>query len=235
MSNNEKIKIKPGTLLYPLPAVMVTAGNAEKNNIITIAWTGIINSDPAILYISVRKSRYSHAMISENGEFVINLTTEKLARATDFAGVRSGRNIDKAGELGLTLIPGVTNDTPMIAESPINLECKVLEVREYPTHDMCIAEVVDAHISAEFVDENGSYDFGRMNLIAFNHGGYYGLDDQDMGRFGFSVMKEKTKRRKEKEARGIRRQQSRSRRGSSKKHNNAIKATSDINKRKNYK
>ena len=119
MSNNEKIKIKPGTLLYPLPAVMVTAGNAEKNNIITIAWTGIINSDPAILYISVRKSRYSHAMISENGEFVINLTTEKLARATDFAGVRSGRNIDKAGELGLTLIPGVTNDTPMIAESMI--------------------------------------------------------------------------------------------------------------------
>ena len=133
------------------------------------------------------------------------------------------------------MIPGVTNDTPMIAESPINLECKVLEVREYPTHDMFIAEVVDAHISAEFVDENGSYDFGRMNLIAFNHGGYYGLDDQDMGRFGFSVMKEKTKRRKEKEARGIRRQQSRSRRGSSKKHNNAIKATSDINKRKNYK
>ena len=129
MSNNEKIKIKPGTLLYPLPAVMVTAGNSEKNNIITIAWTGIINSDPAILYISVRKSRYSHAMISENGEFVINLTTEKLARATDFAGVRSGRNIDKAGELGLTLIPGVTNDTPMIAESPINLECKVLSMR----------------------------------------------------------------------------------------------------------
>lgn len=235
MSNNEKIKIKPGTLLYPLPAVMVTVGNAENNNIITIAWTGIINSDPAILYISVRKSRYSHAMISENGEFVINLTTEKLARATDFAGVRSGRNIDKAGELGLTLIPGVTNDTPMIAESPINLECKVLEVREYPTHDMFIAEVVDAHISAEFVDENGSYDFGRMNLIAFNHGGYYGLDDQDMGRIGFSVMKEKTKRRKEKEARGARRQQSRNRRGSSKKHNNAIKASSDINKRKNYK
>lgn len=235
MSNNEKIKIKPGTLLYPLPAVMVTAGNAEKKNIITIAWTGIINSDPAILYISVRKSRYSHAMISENGEFVINLTTEKLARATDFAGVRSGRNIDKAGELGLTLIPGVTNDTPMIAESPINLECKVLEVREYPTHDMFIAEVVDAHISAEFVDENGSYDFGRMNLIAFNHGGYYGLDDQDMGRFGFSVMKEKTKRRKEKEARGARRQQSRSCRGSSKKRNNGIKATSNINKRKNYK
>ena len=232
MSNNEKIKIKPGTLLYPLPAVMVTAGKADKNNIITIAWTGIINSDPAILYISVRKSRYSHAMISE---FVINLTTEKLARATDFAGVRSGRNIDKAGELGLTLIPGVTNDTPMIAESPINLECKVLEVREYPTHDMFIAEVVDAHISAEFVDENGSYDFGRMNLIAFNHGGYYGLDDEDMGRFGFSVMKEKTKRRKEKEARGAKRQQSRGRRGSIKKRNDGIKATSNINKRKNYK
>ncbi|ASS38447.1 flavin reductase family protein [Mogibacterium pumilum] len=206
MSNNEKIKIKPGTLLYPLPAVMVTAGTIEKNNIITIAWTGIINTDPAILYISVKKSRYSHALISEAGEFVINLTTEKLARATDFAGVRSGKNFDKVKELGLTLIPGETNDTPMIAESPINLECKVMEVHEYPTHDMFIAEVVDAHISAEFVNENGSYDFGRMNLLAYNHGGYYGLDDEDMGRFGFSVMKEKTKCRKEKEERRARRQ-----------------------------
>lgn len=206
MSNNEKIKIKPGTLLYPLPVVMVTAGTIEKNNIITIAWTGIINTDPAILYISVKKSRYSHALISEAGEFVINLTTEKLARATDFAGVRSGKNFDKVKELGLTLIPGETNDTPMIAESPINLECKVMEVREYPTHDMFIAEVMDAHISAEFANENGSYDFGRMNLLAYNHGGYYGLDDADMGRFGFSVMKEKTKCRKEKEERRARRQ-----------------------------
>ena len=232
--NNEKIKIKPSTLLYPLPAVMVTAGTIENSNIITIAWTGIINTDPAILYISVRKSRHSHAMISEAGEFVINLTTETLARATDFSGVRSGRDFDKAKEMGLTLIPGETTDTPMIAESPINLECKMMEVREYPTHDMFIAEVVDAHISAEFVNENGSYDFGRMNLLAYNHGGYYGLDDEDMGRFGFSVMKEKTKRRKEKEERGARRQQSRKYRNPSKKQSKGRKAIGTSKKPEKY-
>lgn len=173
-------------------------------------------------------------MISEAGEFVINLTTEALARATDFSGVRSGRDFDKAKEMELTLIPGETTNTPMIAESPINLECKVMEVREYPTHDMFIAEVVDAHISAEFVNENGSYDFGRMNLLTYNHGGYYGLDDEDMGRFGFSVMKEKTKRRKEKEARGARRQQSRKYRNPSKKQSKGRKATGTSKKPEKY-
>ena len=198
--NNEKIKIKPGTLLYPLPAVMVTSGTVENSNIITIAWTGIINTDPAILYISVRKSRHSHAMISEAGEFVINLTTEALARATDFSGVRSGRDFDKAKEMELTLIPGETTNTPMIAESPINLECKVMEVREYPTHDMFIAEIVAVHADEELFDDDGRIRLDLAGMVAFNHGEYFGIKRKPIGRFGFSVMKKSTKKRINREA-----------------------------------
>lgn len=212
MKKYEKVSIKPGTLLSPLPAVMVTVGTLEESNVITIGWTGIINTDPPILYISVRKSRHSHEMLKQKREFVINLTNRKLVKATDFAGVKSGRDIDKIAELSLTLLPSEKVDAPLIAESPVNLECQVLEIKEFPTHDMFIAEVVNVQIDREFIDEKGFYDFGAMNLAAYSHGGYYGLNHEDMGRFGFSIMKPKTKKRKEKEARGIKRQAARRKR-----------------------
>lgn len=209
MKKIDKATVKPGTLLYPLPVVMVTVGSMDKNNVITIGWTGIINTEPPILYISVRKSRYSYDILTEKREFVINLTNEKLLKATDFAGVKSGREIDKVEKLGLTLMSADIVSAPMIAESPVNLECKVMEIREFKTHDMFIAEVVSVHISKEFIGENGFYDFGKMNLISYNHGGYYGLDNNDIGRFGFSIMKPKTKKRKEKEKLGAKRRAAR--------------------------
>ena len=190
-----KIEMKPGTMLNPVPAVMVTCGNGEQANIITIAWTGIINSDPPITYVSVRKSRHSHKLISENGEFVINLTTEELAKATDYCGVKSGRDVNKAAETGLTFEPASAVSCPMIKESPVNLECKVMEVREYPTHDMVIAEIVKVHADEELYDDNNRTRLDKAGMLVYNHGEYFGLKRQPLGRFGFSIMKEKTKKR----------------------------------------
>ena len=141
----------------PLPAVMVSCGDMENSNILTIAWTGIINSHPPITYVSVRKERFSHRIISETGEFVINLTTDDLAGAMDFCGVKSGRDTDKFRHLGLTREQGDVVAAPLIAESPVNLECRVIEVKEFPTHDMFIAEIVSVHIDERFVDENGAF------------------------------------------------------------------------------
>ena len=182
-----KIEMKPGTMLNPVPAVMVTCGNGEQANIITIAWTGIINSDPPITYVSVRKSRHSHKLISENGEFVINLTTEELAKATDYCGVKSGRDVNKAAETGLTFEPASAVSCPMIKESPVNLECKVMEVREYPTHDMFIAEIVKVHADEELYDDNNRIRLDKAGMLVYNHGEYFGLKRQPLGRFGFSI------------------------------------------------
>ena len=190
-----KIRMKPGTMLNPVPAVMVTCGTAEKANIVTIAWTGIINSDPPITYISVRKSRYSHDLIAENGEFVINLTTERLARATDFCGVRSGRDVNKAKETGLTLLPAHSVSCPVIAEAPVSLECRVLEVKEYPTHDMFIAQIIDVCAEEGLFDESGRLCLEQAGMLAYSHGEYFGLKREPLGRFGFSVMKPKTRKR----------------------------------------
>lgn len=190
-----KKSFKPGTLLSPVPAVMVSCGDGEEKNIITIGWTGIINSDPPITYISVRKSRYSHHIIEKTGEFVVNLTTEKLAFAADYCGVKSGRDVDKFKEMRLTPESADIVKCPMIAQSPVNLECRVIEVKSYPTHDMFIAEIVAMHADDEIVDEKGKIDMSAAGLIAYVHGEYFGLKKAPLGRFGYSVMKPKTKKR----------------------------------------
>lgn len=196
-----KIKSKPGPMLAPVPSVMVSCGDMQASNIITIAWTGIINSDPPMTYVSVKKSRYSHDIIEENGEFVINLVTADLADKMDFCGVRSGRDIDKFEKLGLTREAGDKVGAPLIAESPVNIECRVKDIVRMPSHDMFIAEIVAAHIDGRFVDEKGAYDFGSMDLVAFSHGKYYRLMPEELGFFGYSIMKPKTARRRAKEKR----------------------------------
>lgn len=191
-----KIRSKPGPMTAPLPAVMVSCGDMENSNIITVAWTGIINSHPPMTYISVRPGRLSHGIISRHGEFVINLTTADLARAMDLCGVRSGRDTDKFSQLHLTREEAVTVSAPMIAESPVNIECKVTEVRRYPSHDMFIAEITMVHIDEKYVDEKGAYDYAAMDLVAFSHGRYYRLDPEEIGFFGYSVMKPKTAKKR---------------------------------------
>lgn len=190
-----KREMKPGTMLNPVPAVMVTCGSGEEANIITIAWTGIINSNPPITYVSVRKSRHSHKLISESGEFVINLTTEELAKATDYCGVKSGRDVNKIKDTGLTFEPAKEVSCPMITESPVNLECKVIEVKEYPTHDMFIAEIVRVHADEALYDKTDRIRLDRAGLLAYSHGEYFGLKKQPIGKFGYSIMKAKTKKR----------------------------------------
>ena len=187
---------KPGPLPAPLPAVMVSCGDMENSNIITIAWTGIINSHPPMTYISVMPRRQSHSIISEKREFVINLTTSELAKAMDFCGVRSGRDVDKFDHLGLTREAGDIVSAPMIAESPVNIECKVTDIKEFPSHDMFIAEIVAVHVDEKYVDENGAYDYGSMDLVSFSHGKYYRLRREETGFFGYSVMKPKTAKKR---------------------------------------
>ncbi|MBR5230212.1 MAG: flavin reductase family protein [Firmicutes bacterium] len=174
---------------------MVSCGEGEEKNIITIGWTGIVNSDPPMTYVSVRPSRYSHDIIEKNGEFVINMTTEKLAFAADYCGVKSGRDVDKFKEMNLTPVYGEVVKCPMIGESPVNLECKVVDIKRLGTHDMYIAEIVALHANEEIVDEKGKIDIASTGLIAYVHGEYFGLKKGALGRFGFSVMKAKTKKR----------------------------------------
>ena len=181
---------KPGNMLYPLPAVMVSA--AAKNgeaNIITVAWTGTICSDPAMLYISVRPERYTYHMIKETGEFVVNLTTEKLARAADWCGVKSGRDVDKWKEMGLT--KGKAEElayAPVIKESPVNIECRVTEVNELGSHHMFIAEVAAVLADEKYMSGTGKFELNRTGLLAYSHGEYMTLG-RKLGRFGWSVKK----------------------------------------------
>lgn len=195
-----KVSLKPGTMLNPLPAVMVSCSDGKVDNVLTIAWTGIINSDPPITYVSVRKSRHSHKLIEESGEFVINLVNEDLARSADYCGVRSGRNEDKFAKCNLTKSPADHVKAPLIEESPVNLECKVIEVKEYPSHDMFIAEIVAVHANEELFDEDNKIRLDLANMVAFNHGEYFGIKRKPLGRFGFSVMKKSTKKRLNREA-----------------------------------
>jgi len=189
---------KPGTMVYPVPAVMVSCGNTEENyNIITIAWTGTICSDPPMCYISVRKNRHSHALIKETGEFVINLTTKELAKATDWCGVRSGSKYNKFKEMNLTPILAQHVKAPMIKESPINIECRVTEIKELGSHDMFLAEVLAVHADDKYMDEKtGAFDLSQANPIAYSHGNYYSLG-KHIGKFGWSVEKPKTKLKRE--------------------------------------
>jgi flavin reductase (DIM6/NTAB) family NADH-FMN oxidoreductase RutF len=196
-----KKSFKPGTMLNPVPVVMASCGDNEKKNIITIAWTGIINSEPPMTYISVRKSRYSHSIIKDTGEFVINLTTENLAKETDFAGVKSGRDVDKFKELKLTPEYGEITKCPMIKESPVNLECKVVEIKEFGSHDMFIGEIVKVHVDEELIDEKGKILLEEAKLLCYNHGEYFGIKRYPLGKFGFSIMKPKTRKRINREKR----------------------------------
>lgn len=194
-----KVQLNPGTLLSPVPAVMVSCGTGQEANIITIAWTGIINSDPPYTYISVRKSRYSHQLLIKEKEFVINLTNEELLFATDYCGVKSGADIDKFKEMKLTKEEATLVACPMIAQAPVSLECKIFDVLEFPSHDMFMAEIVAVHAKEELMEKSGRLALEKAGLICFSHGEYMGLNTPRLGSFGYSVMKPKTKKRKEKE------------------------------------
>ena len=185
-----KVTWKPGTFLYPLPAVMVSCGTMEKSNIITVAWTGILNTDPAMVYISVRPSRYSYNLIKEQGEFVINLTNKDLARATDWCGVKSGEKIDKFKEMKLHKDKAKFVKCPMIKESPVSVECRVKEIKELGTHHMFLAEVLAINSDEKYIDEKGAFDISKCDLIAYSNGHYYQLGKK-IGKFGFSVQKKK--------------------------------------------
>ena len=191
---------KPGTLIYPLPAVLVTTGaTPEEYNMLTIAWTGTICTDPPMCYISVRKERHSYDIIRRTGEFCINLTTEDMAHATDWCGVRSGRNEDKWKATGLTPMTNPHVSAPIIAESPLSICCRVREVKELGSHDMFIADVVGVEADDRFIDpETGKFDLRRANPIAYSHGEYFSLGEF-VGHFGWSVRKKpKTKSSKHK-------------------------------------
>ncbi len=187
-----KVEWKAGTFIYPIPAVMVTSGTMEKSNIMTVAWTGILNTNPAMCYISVRPERYSYNLIKNSGEFVINLTNKKLAFATDWCGVKSGKYYDKFKEMNLTKEKAKHVKCPLIKESPVSVECKVKEIRELGSHHLFIAEVLSIDADDKYINEKGAFDISKCDLIAYANGGYYSLDKK-IGKFGFSVEKKKRK------------------------------------------
>ena len=189
---SSKIILKPGNMLNPSPVVMVSCGNTpDEYNIITVAWTGTLCSDPPMCYISVRPERHSHDIIKRNGEFVINLATERLAFATDWCGVRSGKKFNKFIEMNLTPVKGQVIKAPLIYESPVNIECVVKDIIPLGSHDMFIADVVAVNASEFLMDKNSKIlQLERGNLLSYSHGQYYTLGKR-IGKFGFSVEKKK--------------------------------------------
>lgn len=185
---------KPGNMVYPLPAVMVSTADTKGNdNIITVAWTGTVCTNPAMLYISVRPERYSYHLLRESGEFVVNLTTEKLVKATDWCGVRSGRDFDKWKEMHLTRGKAEKlTYAPIIQESPVNIECKVTEVQELGSHHMFLAKVGAVQVDESYMNETGKFELNDTQLLAYSHGEYYTLGKK-LGTFGYSVRKKKKK------------------------------------------
>ena len=190
---------KPGNMLYPLPAVMVSVADKEGNpNIITVAWAGTVCTNPPMVSISVRPERYSYHMIDETGEFVINLVNKRLVRATDYCGVRSGRDVDKFKETRLTPQASRYVKAPGVEESPVNIECKVVEVKELGSHDMFIAQVLGVTIDNQYMDDRGKFNLNASGLVSYSHGEYFELGKK-LGSFGYSVkkpIKKKTARRK---------------------------------------
>jgi len=187
---------KPSTLLNPVPVVMVTCVDKDRNpNIITLAWAGTVNSEPPMLSVSVRKERYSYGLIKEKGEFVVNLTTAKLAHAADFCGVKSGRDVDKFDAVKLTPEKASKVDVPLIKESPINLECVVKDCIELGSHDMFIAEIVAVDVDEKLIDENGKLMLNKAELICYSHGEYWSLEKQ-LGFFGYSVARKEVLERR---------------------------------------
>ncbi len=187
---DEKQLWKPGNMLYPVPVVMVSCGDGKgKKNIVTVAWTGTVCSDPAMVSISLRPERYSYGIIRESGEFVINLTTKPLAFATDWCGVKSGRDVDKFAAMGLTAGQAETLAcAPAIEESPVNLECRVREVLELGSHHMFLAEISGVRVSGKYMDKSGKFELNETELVCYSHGEYFVLGEK-IGRFGYSVKK----------------------------------------------
>lgn len=189
---------KPGNMLYPVPAVMVSCKrNGERPNIITVAWAGTICSDPVMLSISVRKERYSHDIIAESGEFVVNLVTKELTYALDYCGVRSGRDIDKFKEMKLTELELEQVGAPGIAESPVNIACRVTEIKELGSHDLFLAQVVGVTIDEKYMDDTGRFHLNDAGLVTYSHGEYFELGKR-LGKFGYSVQKKKNNAKKRK-------------------------------------
>ena len=184
-----KITFKPGNMLYPLPAVMVSVADRDgKSNIFTVAWAGTVCTNPPMVGISVRPSRYSHHMIVETGEFVINLTTRALARATDYCGVRSGRDVDKWKETGLTPVQSDVVKAPCIAQSPVNIECRVTQTLQLGSHDLFIAQVAAVHADDQYMDAKGRFHLEQALPMVYSHGEYFDLGKK-LGKFGYSVKK----------------------------------------------
>lgn len=181
---------KPGTMIYPLPAALVSCGEYDGvSNMLTVAWTGTICTNPPMLYISLRPERYSYELIRRSMEFTLNLTTESMARATDWCGVRSGRDYDKWVETGLTKMPGQKVACPSVLESPLSIECRVRQIISLGSHDMFIADVLNVLADSQYIDpESGAFDLAASGLIAYAHGGYYPLGEK-IGGFGYSVKK----------------------------------------------
>lgn len=180
--------LKAGALIAPLPAVMVSCGTLEKPNVLTIAWTGIINTRPPMTYISVRPERYSYGIIKESGEFVINLTTSKMVRETDFCGVKSGKDIDKLKKCGLHTEQSCKVSAPTVSESPLSLECRVKEIKQLGSHDMFLAEILSVSADGRYIDSKGKINLNQAGLMAYAHGEYFALG-RKLGSFGYSVRK----------------------------------------------
>jgi len=188
---------KGGTMIYPLPAPMITCGDIDgEYNIITIAWTGIISTNPPRCYISVRPHRYSYEMIKRSCEFIINLTTKEMAFATDWCGVKSGKDHNKFAEMNLTPQRATGVKVPLIAESPINMECKVFDIQNMGSHDMFLADILNIHASSDYINKKtGAFNLNKADPICYSHGKYYSID-KFIGKFGFSVKKRKNNKRK---------------------------------------
>ena len=185
---------KPGNMVYPLPAALISCGDINgKMNLLTVSWLGTLCTDPPMCYISVRPERYSHDIIKQSGEFVINLTTFDIAKATDWCGVKSGRDFDKFKESGLTPAAATIVKCPIVAEAPISIECKVKEIKSLGSHDMFIADVVNIIADDRYIDSvTGAFNLDASGIMAYSHGSYYSLGKR-IGKFGWSVMKDKTK------------------------------------------
>jgi flavin reductase (DIM6/NTAB) family NADH-FMN oxidoreductase RutF len=191
-----KINWKPGNMIYPLPAVLVTCGdNKENYNVLTIAWTGTICTNPPMTYISVRPNRHSYNIIKNTGEFVINLTCKKIVKAVDFCGVKSGKDLNKFKEMNLTIEKATKVKAPLILESPVNIECQVKDIVKLGSHDMYTAEVVAVHVDETYIDKNNKFHLDKTNPICYSHGAYYELGEK-LGTFGYSVKKKPKKRKK---------------------------------------
>lgn len=188
-----KIDFKPGNMLYPLPAVLVSASDGNGNdNLITIAWAGTVCTNPPMVSISVRPERYSYDMICKTGEFVINLTTKDLVFATDYCGVVSGRDVDKWKEMGLTKVPGTNVNVPYIKESPVSIECRVRSVEELGSHHMFLADVVAVHCDDAYMDEKNSFHLEKAEPLVYSHGQYFATGEY-LGKFGYSIQKKNKK------------------------------------------